>query len=91
MSIFFIDKTNSEVECHIGDANQADLIEPCNVEIVQADGQELELMRSMFGDTIPDSHQRIQYWYGDTAKAVAAAFKSKLIFPSKSLDFTSKT
>ncbi len=44
-----------------------------SVTMLQADGDEAELIYDLFGASIPFSTRPVQRWYGDTAKAIAYA------------------
>lgn len=58
------------VEWHIGQTLRVAPWEVERVKAVQADGDELEFITGQFKDSIPNSRQRIQAWYGDTAKSI---------------------
>lgn len=68
--MLYVRSDSDEQELHIpGDniwINARDIIE------VQADGDELEVIKEQFGTSIPTGNARVQRWFGDIAKSVVA-------------------
>ncbi len=44
---------------------------------IQADGDELRAIQRTFGDTIPMTDQPVMNWFGDFARVIYAAMRSK--------------
>ena len=62
-----------EIEWHVGELL---VINADHVQLIQADGDELQLIEDTFGKTIPFAHRTsVQCWYGDIAKSIVFAIK----------------
>jgi hypothetical protein len=44
-----------------------------DVTEIQADGDELRVVLELFGTSIPRTNKKVQRWFGDIAKTIAAA------------------
>ena len=63
--------TDKVQEWHLGE--DLSLNEPTTeIEVIQADGHELNEILRQFEQTIPRSRTRSQQWYGDIAKCIIA-------------------
>lgn len=64
------------VDWHIGEPKPIFTSEFQNIDEIQADGDELVKVLTMFDGTIPSSGKLVQCWYGDIAKTIAFALWS---------------
>jgi hypothetical protein len=72
-------RRGNEATCHVGSPIPS-IILPHRVEVIQADGHELEKIIQLFTTdggqrTIPVPDRRVVAWYGDTAKTIVAALQ----------------
>ncbi len=59
-----------EIEWHVEEFLS---INADHVLLIQADGNELDLILDIFGNSIPHSHRLVQSWFGDIAKSIVFA------------------
>lgn len=72
MALFIVTNLGDELAWHVGEPARE--VNPSQVSEVQADGDELELILSVFTN-LPHTNARIQSWFGDSAKQIVSTLQ----------------
>lgn len=69
--INIIDTIRGDITWHIGESFPFSKQNLLRIKSIEASNEELDLIFKAFNKTIPFSQDKVQSWYGDTAKTIS--------------------